>query len=180
MIKGQRYKFIGLLIFSFLLTLTLILAISPVQSQAKQQAIVPVQKILSQIRGRTRVPIFLPSRVPFSGPVYFPTEANANGYTVSFDTVQNCTANACIIGSLSAQRGGQFQTPTGCSGEKFKRIQLPRRMRGIFIANVGCGASAYSLIEWQYQGVLYDVGIKGGDEVVLRIIANSAIENGVR
>ncbi|MGA9382891.1 MAG: hypothetical protein WBV73_29370, partial [Phormidium sp.] len=41
--------------------------------------------------------------------------------------------------------------------------------------NVGCGASAYSLIEWQYQGVLYDVGIKGGDEADLLLIANSAI-----
>jgi len=178
--KGQKYKFIGLLIFSFLLTLTLILAISPARSQTKRETTVPVREILSQIRGTTRVPIFLPSRVPFSPRVYFPTQANANGYTVSFETQPNCIANACIIGAISAQRGGQFQSPTGCSVERFKPIQLARRTSGIFIANFGCGASAYSFIEWQYQGVLYNVGIKGADEAVLSIIANSAIENGVR
>jgi hypothetical protein len=150
--------------------------VKPVQSSSP----FPVREILSQIQGKTRVPIFLPSELPFTrNNVYFTSRVETNGYNVKIGYTPNCNSTACFIGSISAERGGEpaQPPPKGLRGE-FKTIKLADRTQGIFYN--GCGASCTALVEWQYQGVLYQVTMKNGREETLVQIANSAIEAGPR
>jgi hypothetical protein len=135
----------------------------------------PVREILSQIQGKTRVPIFLPSQLPFSQKIYLKSRVETNGYSVEISHTPNCNGTPCFIGSISAERGGEpaQPPPKGLRGE-FKTIKLAGRTQGIFYN--GCGAYCTALVEWQYQGVLYRVTMKNGREETLVQIANSAIE----
>lgn len=145
---------------------------------AKNSTSFPVNKILPQIKGKTRVPIFLPSSLPFSNKVYYKSTATANAYRVEFNQTANCNATACYIGAFEAEKGGKFTTKMGGERETLKNIQLSDGTKGIFYNY--CGAYCTALVEWQYQGVLYRVTIKNGLEEELMKIANSAIKAGVR
>ncbi|MEG4493203.1 hypothetical protein [Microcoleus sp. D3_18_C4] len=139
----------------------------------------PVREILSQIEGKTRVPIFLPSQLPFSEKIYLKNRVETNGYSVEMGHIPNCSSTPCYIGSISAERGGEpAQAPPRGFRSEFKTIQLAGRTQGVFYN--GCGASCTALVEWQYQGVLYRVTMKNGREETLVQIANSAIEAGPR
>lgn len=139
----------------------------------------PVREILSQIEGKTRVPIFLPSQLPFSGDIYLESRVETQGYSVVMSSIPNCSATPCYIADISAKRGGEpAQPPIRGFRSEFKTIQLAGRRKGVF-SNV-CGAYCTALVEWQYQGVLYRVTMKNGEEKMLVNIANSAIEAGPR
>ena len=139
----------------------------------------PVREIVSQIQGKTRVPIFLPSQLPFSQKIYLKNRVETNGYSVEMGHIPNCNSTPCYIGSISAERGGEpAQAPPRGFRSEFKTIQLAGRTQGVFYN--GCGASCTALVEWQYQGVLYRVTMKNGREETLVQIANSAIEGGPR
>ncbi|MEG3922666.1 hypothetical protein [Microcoleus sp. POL10_C6] len=139
----------------------------------------PVREILSQIEGKTRVPIFLPSQLPFSEKIYLKNRVETNGYSVDMGHIPNCSSTPCYIGSISAERGGEpAQPPPRGFRSEFKTIQLAGRTQGVFYN--GCGASCTALVEWQYKGVLYRVTMKNGREETLVQIANSAIEAGPR
>lgn len=139
---------------------------------------VPIPQILAKLKGKAKVPIFLPSRLPFSDRIYFESEVTQTGYSVSFNYTPNCQATACYIGSIEAERGGQFITPDQGFTRTFKNVQLARSTKGIF--HNGCGAYCTASLEWQSQGVLYRVSIKNGTETDAMRIANSAIEGGRR
>ena len=139
----------------------------------------PVSEILSHMEGKTRVPIFLPSQLPFSGDIYLESRVETQGYSVVMSSIPNCSGTPCYIGSISAKKGGEpAQPPIRGFRSEFKTIQLAGRTQGVF-SNV-CGAYCTALVEWQYQGVLYRVTMKNGQEEMLVNIANSAIEAGPR
>ena len=135
----------------------------------------PVREILSQIEGKTRVPIFLPNQLPFSQKIYLKSRVETQSYSVVMSHIPNCNSTPCYIGSISAERGGEpAQPPIRGFRSEFKTIQLAGRTQGVFYN--GCGAYCTALVEWQYQGVLYRVTMKNGEEKMLVNIANSAIE----
>lgn len=139
----------------------------------------PVSEILSHMKGKTRVPIFLPSQLPFSGDIYLESRVETQGYSVVMSSIPNCSSTPCYIGDISAKRGGEpAQPPLRGLRSEFKTIQLAGRTQGVFFN--ACGAYCTALVEWQYQGVLYRVTMKNGEEKMLVNIANSAIEAGPR
>lgn len=139
----------------------------------------PVSEILSHMEGKTRVPIFLPSQLPFSGDIYLESRVETQGYSVVMSSIPNCSATPCYIADISAKRGGEpAQPPIRGFRSEFKTIQLAGRTQGVFYN--GCGAYCTALVEWQYQGILYRVTMKNGQEKMLVNIANSAIEAGPR
>jgi hypothetical protein len=139
----------------------------------------PVSEILSHMEGKTRVPIFLPSQLPFPKQIYLESRVETQGYSVVMSSIPNCSGTPCYIGSISAERGGEpAQPPPKGFRSEFKTIQLAGRTQGIF-SNV-CGAYCTALVEWQYQGILYRVTMKNGQEKMLVNIANSAIKAGPR
>jgi hypothetical protein len=141
---------------------------------------VPTNQVLSQIKGKAQVPIFIPSKLPFSNSekIYFDSEVTDNGYSVSFNYTPDCQATACYIGSIEAQRGGEFIKPERGITKAFKNVTLAGGNKGIF--HNGCGAYCTATLEWKSQGVLYRVTIKNGEEKDVTAIANSAIQAGRR
>jgi len=144
------------------------------------QTNVPTNQVLSPIKGKARVPIFIPSKLPFSEPekVYFISEVTDKGYSVSFNYTPDCQGTPCYIGSIEAERGGEFIKPERGITKAFKNVTLAGGNKGVF--HNGCGAYCTATLEWKYQGVLYRVTIKNGEERDLIAIANSAIQAGKR
>ena len=141
---------------------------------------VPTNQVLSQIKGKAQVPIFIPSKLPFSEPqkVYFISEVTDKGYSVSFNYTPDCQGTPCYIGSIEAERGGQFIKPERGITKAFKNVTLAGGNKGVF--HNGCGAYCTATLEWKYQGVLYRVALKNGLEKDAIAIANSAIQAGRR
>ncbi|MFB2934188.1 hypothetical protein ACE1B6_02830 [Aerosakkonemataceae cyanobacterium BLCC-F154] len=141
---------------------------------------VPTTQVLSQIKGKTQVPIFFPNKLPFttSEKIYFDSEVTEKGYSVSFNAIPNCQATACYIGSIEAERGGEFIQPERGITTTFKNVTLAGGNKGVF--HNGCGAYCTATLEWKNQGVLYRVVIKNGEEKDVTAIANSAIQAGRR
>ena len=146
---------------------------------AQAGATVPIGQILPQLKGKTQVPIFLPSQVPFSQKLYFYPQARADGYSVSIDYRANCRGTtACSAGGIGAQKGGEFTQRMEGVTKTLKNLQLAKGTKGVF--HNGCGAYCTASVEWKFQGVLYTVALKNGREVDAVKIANSAIEAGRR
>ncbi|MGA9378556.1 MAG: hypothetical protein WBV73_07275 [Phormidium sp.] len=141
---------------------------------------VPSNQVLSQIKGKAQVPIFIPSKLPFSTSekIYFDSEVTDKGYSVSFNYTPDCQATACYIGSIEAERGGEFIKPERGITKAFKNVTLAGGNKGVF--HNGCGAYCTATLEWKSQGVLYRVVIKNGEEKDAIAIANSAIQAGRR
>jgi len=140
---------------------------------------VPVGQILAQLKGKTKVPIFLPSQLPFGQKVYFNAQVSTDGYAISIDYTANCRGvTACSAGEIRAQKGGEFTQKMEGVTKTLKNIQLAKGTKGVF--HNGCGAYCTASVEWKSQGVLYTVAIKNGREADTVKIANSAIEAGVR
>lgn len=141
---------------------------------------VPINQVLSPIKRKARVPIFIPSKLPFSEPekVYFNSEVTDNGYSVSFNYTPDCNGTPCYIGSIEAERGGEFIQPERGITKAFRRVRLAGGNTGVF--HNGCGAYCTATLEWKRQGILYRVTIKNGEERDLIAIANSAIQAGRR
>ena len=140
----------------------------------------PVNQVLSALRGKTTIPIFLPSEVPFStNKLYYQNKAEKNNYIVEMSLGIKC-GGACYVGNISAERGGKIKEPptTFRRGTEYKNITLANQTAGIFFQ--GCGAYCIAIVEWEYQGVLYRVNMKNGKEANLIKIANSAIKAGPR
>ena len=146
---------------------------------AQGDAVVPIAQILGQLKGKTQVPIFLPSQVPFGQKLYFNAQGRADGYTISIDYTASCRGvTACSAGEISAQKGGEFTQKMEGVTKTLKNIQLAKGTKGVF--HNGCGAYCTASVEWKSQGVLYTVAIKNGREAETIKIANSAIEAGRR
>ncbi|PSB52955.1 hypothetical protein C7B67_05035 [filamentous cyanobacterium Phorm 6] len=149
------------------------------QSVAVAGTAVPVSQILAKLKGKTQVPIFIPSRLIVSQKLYYYSQAQPNSYAISIDYIANCRgAGACTFGEVRAQKGGEFSTKVEGVTKTLKNVKLAGGVKGIF--HNGCGAYCTASIQWKNQGFLYTVSIKNGLESDLILTANSAILAGKR
>ncbi|WP_341734185.1 hypothetical protein [Microcoleus sp. EPA2] len=152
------------------------------QGEKKQLAeagtAVKVSEILAKLKGKTQVPIFIPSLLD-SEKLYYQTTAKTDSYTISMDLTAECNGvTACSFGEIRAQKGGEFSTKIEGVTKTLKNVQLARGVKGVF--HNGCGAYCTASVEWKSQGVLYTVAIKNGREADVIKMANSAIQAGKR
>jgi hypothetical protein len=146
---------------------------------AKADAAVPVSEILPKLKGKTQVPIFIPSLVPVSQKLYYQTQSKPDSYIVSMEFTADCKgAGACTLGEIRGQKGGEFSTKMEGVTKTLKTVQLAGGVKGNF--HNGCGAYCTANLEWKTQGFMYTVAIKNGSEADLIKIANSAIQAGKR
>ena len=149
------------------------------QSVAVAGTAVPVSQILAKLKGKTQVPIFIPSRLIVSQKLYYYSQAQPNSYAISIDYTANCWgAGACTFGEVRAQKGGEFSKKVEGVTKILKNVKLADGVKGIF--HNGCGAYCTGSIEWKNQGFMYTVSIKNGRESDLILTANSAILAGKR
>ena len=146
---------------------------------AQADVAVPVSEILPKLKGKTQVPIFLPSRVPVAEKLYYQSQAKPDSYTVSMEFTADCKGTgACTLGEIRGQKGGEFSTKMEGVTKTLKTVQLAGGVKGNF--HNGCGAYCTATLEWKNQGFMYTVSIRNGLEADLVKIANSAIQAGKR
>ncbi|HWS55058.1 MAG TPA: hypothetical protein VN228_13065 [Pyrinomonadaceae bacterium] len=132
---------------------------------------------------RAGVPVLLPDDLPASvreDRLYVDGGPSEGGYDVTLALAPDCGgANACTVGSFSAQRGGALV-------EELEQVTLAGGVRGSY-KGLTCGASCSpAMIEWVADGVLYTIQLKlnaggdAGDKRELIKLANSSITAGPR
>lgn len=152
----------------------------PDKSANQANSIFPASKISRQIKGKTRVPVFLPSILPLSNTqqVDFDVQAGSHGYIVGMYLGKGCRAGACYFGTIEAKRNQPFSPPSQLPQDTYRSIELAGGIRGIYFNN--CGAYCTAFVEWQRLGVLYRVTRKNGRQQEVVQIANSALQAGQR
>lgn len=149
------------------------------KTQIAQGTAVPVSKLLPNLKGKTQVPIFIPTSIPVSQKMYYQTTAKANSYTISIEYKADCGGTTvCTFGSIQGQKGGEFTTKLEGVTKTLKNVKLAGGVKGVF--HNGCGAYCTATLEWKTQGFMYTVAIKNGRESDLILIGNSAIKAGKR
>lgn len=148
------------------------------QQLAQAGTPVAVNEILPKLKGKTQVPIFIPSSISASQKLYYESTAKADSYTISIGYTADCHAGACSFGEIRAQKGGEFSTKIEGVTKTLKNVQLAGGVKGVF--HNGCGAYCTATLEWKTQGFMYTVAIKNGREADLIKMANSAIQAGKR
>ena len=140
----------------------------------------PASNIFRQIKGKTRVPVFLPSILPLSEiqQLDFDVQAGSHGYIIAMYLGKGCRAGACFFGIIEAKRNEPFSSPSQLPRDTYRSIELAGGMRGIYFNN--CGAYCTAFVEWQRLGVLYRVTRKNGTQQEVVQIANSALQAGQR
>ncbi|MEG4800041.1 hypothetical protein QUB63_03065 [Microcoleus sp. ARI1-B5] len=140
----------------------------------------PASNIFQQIKGKTRVPVFLPNILPFSDiqQIDFDVQAGSHGYIVGMYFGKGCRAGACAFGTIEAKRDEPFSPPSQLPRDTYRSIELAGGIRGIYFNS--CGAYCTASVEWQRLGVLYRVSIKNGRQSDVVAIANSALQAGQR
>lgn len=146
---------------------------------ARGDTAVPASEILPKLKGKTQVPIFIPSSTFISEKMYYQTTAKANSYTISMEYTADCGGTTvCTFGSIQGQKGGEFTTKLEGVTKTLKNVQLAGGVKGVF--HNGCGAYCTATLQWKRQGFLYTIAIKNGREADLIKMANSAIQAGKR
>ncbi|MEG4456119.1 hypothetical protein [Microcoleus sp. N9_A1] len=140
----------------------------------------PVSNISQQIKGKTRVPVFLPSLLPLSDTqqLDFDVQAGSHGYIVEMYLGKDCRGGACAFGTITAKKNEPFSPPSQLPRDTYRSIELAGGMRGIYFQT--CGNYCISYVEWQRLGVLYRVSLKNGRQSAVVGIANSALQAGSR
>jgi hypothetical protein len=132
---------------------------------------------------RAGVPVLLPGELPASvrtDKIYVEGGPSVEGYDVTLALTPDCGgANACTLGSFSAERGGGLV-------EELEQVGLANGVRGAY-KELTCGASCSApLIQWVSDGVLYTIQLKlnaggdAGDRRELIKLANASITAGPR
>ncbi len=149
-------------------------------SASKANSRFPASNIFRQIKGKTRVPVFLPSLLPLSDiqQLDFDVQAGSHGYIIAMYLGKGCRAGACFFGIIEAKRNEPFSPPSQLPRDTYRSIELAGGMRGIYFNN--CGAYCTAFVEWQRLGVLYRVTRKNGTQQEVVQIANSALQAGQR
>lgn len=140
----------------------------------------PANNIFKQIKGKTRVPVFLPSRLLLSETqqLDFDVQAGARGYIVRMYLGTGCRAISCYFGTIEAKREEAFSPPSHLPRDTYRSIELEGGMKGLYFNK--CGDYCTAFVEWQRLGVLYRVTRKNGTQQEVVQIANSAIRSGQR
>jgi len=141
-----------------------------------------LRPVLASLR-RAGVPVLLPGELPASvleDRLYVEGGPSVEGYDVTLALTPDCGgANACTVGSFSAERGGELVA-------ELEQVELSGGVRGAY-KGLTCGASCSpAMIQWVSGGVLYTIQLKlnaggdAGDRRELLRLANASIAAGPR
>ena len=146
----------------------------------KTRSSFPAAQIFQQIKGKTRVPVFLPSRLPLPDiqQLDFDVKAGSHGYIIEMYLGKGCRGGACYFGTVEAKRDEPVSSPSQLPNDTYRSIQLANGMRGTFF-NI-CGPYCTAFVEWRDEGVLYRIKMKNGRQQELVQMVNSAIKSGQR
>ena len=138
-----------------------------------------------EISQRVSIPVLLPNEslvrqaiFDQSDPIYaYRSGGSGQGYHVTFSTIPNCDATACLRFSVGGTKGKAIDTelPRGASSEY---VRLSDGSRAL--AKKQCGASCWGVVQWTSKGVLYEVWTKAQNYQAAIKIANSMVETGDR
>ena len=140
---------------------------------------IPAEEAATKLKARTNVPIFIPDMIPIGieEDVHITLKSNDGGYEMSLDFTPDCNGQTyCHIGSITAERGGQFSPKSGA--RVYEGVQLQGGMKALHTQF--CGALCQANLEWKVGGVLYRINIKNGVYESLIGAANSAVSAGQR
>ncbi len=136
---------------------------------------------LARIDRVTSVPILLPESIDldFDGPAYAVTSARRRSWSVTLSAEPDCGANACLLATFDAERGGTLAFR--------RRVQITRTVRGSY-KPLSCGASCSPpTLDFVRRGVRYSLQAKlgvGGSDAAQRAAlvraARSALAAGPR
>jgi hypothetical protein len=157
--------------------------LKPIRDNAgadKARSSFPVSQIFQQIKGKTRVPVFLPSRLPLSDiqQLDFDVQAGSHGYIIEMYFGKGCRGGACYFGTVESKRDEPVSPPSQLPNDTYRSIQLANGMRGTFF-NI-CGSYCTAFVEWRNADVLYRIKLKNGRQQELVQMVNSAIKAGKR
>ncbi|MGL5061204.1 MAG: hypothetical protein ACRC62_14625, partial [Microcoleus sp.] len=140
----------------------------------------PASNIFRQIKGKTRVPVFLPSKLFVSGTqqLDFDVQAGSHGYIVRMYLGKGCRTRTCYFGTIEAKRDEPFSPPSHLPRDSYRSVELEGGMRGLYFNK--CSVYCMAFVEWQRLGVLYRVTRKNSTQQEVAQIANSAIRSGQR
>ena len=169
-----------------LVALLFCLAAGGVRATAAELAPVAVElrSVLPVLKRKTRVPVLLPSVLPYDRPksgqnLRAAVSAGARRWTVSLFFGRNCGgANACAVGFLEGERGGKLFRLSS-------RVRLPKGIRGEYKPTT-CGASCSpAQLDWRQGDVVYryqlQVNLAAAKERAAMVrMASSAILAGPR
>jgi hypothetical protein len=136
--------------------------------------------VSEEIRQKVSIPVLLPTddlvrQTIFdqSESVYAFSRSSGREYHVTFSTIPNCDANACLRFSVGGTRGKAIDTelPQGASSEY---IRLSDGSKAL--AKKQCGASCWGVVQWKSKGVLYEVWTKARNYQAAIAIANSMVK----
>lgn len=141
--------------------------------------------VSEEISQRVSIPVLLPNEslvrqamFDQSDSVYaYRSGGSGQSYRVTFSTIPNCDANACLRFSVSGTRGKAIDTelPRGASSEY---VRLSDGSKAL--AKKQCGASCWGVVQWTSKGVLYEVWTKARNYQAAITIANSMVKTGDR
>lgn len=149
---------------------------SSAQRAGATDALVGYAYIRETLPDATRVPLHLPTFIPFIGdaqnPVFSILEAKDSGsYAIQLAWAADCTGgNWCHLGSI---RGSANPIPIEGPGVP---VSLHRGITGYFVRSRCYAFCTEATILWTQDENHYAIGVKAGDEKIVVKMANSAIE----
>jgi hypothetical protein len=149
----------------------------PDYTHALANSQVPIQQILEPLKGKIPVPVFLPDYWSSSGAVYVSLEARKDGYSAYFTGVIGGTGTASYVGSVSAYKNDELMARYSSFRSQFKNVQLLNGTAGVAFS--ACGSTCIAVVQWENQGVVYEVHGKRSIAKLIEV-ANNAIAAGVR
>jgi hypothetical protein len=160
----------------------LFVLLAPASASASPRFVYDIPKLLEKplvaVKKGTDIPVLLPSKMSTEfKKLYSDGRGRKTRYKFEIGAVRNChSATACLVAEFRGRQGGK------ASGKR--KVKLARGHTGWFRPSL-CGASCASPgIEWEQDGVLYELEAKLGtqktERKLLTKLANSAIRNGPR
>lgn len=161
--------------FLFIILFVLVPLSNEIGAQTGSDAAI-FERVVPQLRQRTRVAIKLPSYIASETETYplyaIITVATSTRYVLELAFTQDCGgSDVCHYGMVSGTRVPGSKRPNG------KAVKLVRGIIGYFVDAKCHRVCSDSTLTWQEDGHRHTVGIKSADIETLRKVANSAIEN---
>lgn len=156
-------------LFASLLILSALLPVT-VPSRAAATTSVPVERLRSQLQGRTQVPIVIPATLPTEESLFSSATVTSDRYEISFTYTPDCQGTACTWGSFSAERSEYLEDDPGL----VEAVTLVDGTQAWF--NNFCGAYCNARVFWFADGSLYSAWIKNGTREAAIALANAAVQ----
>ena len=154
-------------------TLLALLALAAPAAAARIDVLDVLGDELARVDRATPVPILLPPSLDLDtdGEVYASGSGTRRGWAFTLTATPDCGgANACHLGSIDAERGGELAFA--------RRVRISRTVRGSY-KPLSCGASCSPpALDFLRRGVRYSLqaklGVRGGDRAQRRALVRAA------